>query len=119
VASAEDKCLSKPLVRRGRPSTLLTEELFVYVYVLVHDPILSGAIRIPRRPGPAPACPDAELLSIAEVRHLLGRRSESAFLAEVARDWGHLLPRLPTQSRRPATPLPPKAPPTVPNNLAL
>ena len=77
---------------------LPTEELFVYVYVLVHDLILSGAIRIPRRPGPAPACTDAELMAIAQVRHLLGRRSESAFLAEVARDWGHLFPRLPCQS---------------------
>jgi Transposase DDE domain len=77
---------------------LPTEELFVYVYVLVHDLILSGAIRIPRRPGPAPGCTDAELLAIAEVRHLLGRRSESAFLAEVARDWGHLFPVLPCQS---------------------
>jgi hypothetical protein len=75
-----------------------TEELFVYVYVLVHDLILSGAIRIPRRPGPAPACTDAELLAIAGVRCLLGRRSESAFLAEVARDWGHLFPVLPCQS---------------------
>jgi len=77
---------------------LPTEELFVYVYVLVHDLILSGAIRIPRRPGPAPACTDAELLAIAQVRHLLGRRSESGFLAEVARDWGHLFPVLPCQS---------------------
>jgi Transposase DDE domain len=77
---------------------LPTEELFVYVYVLVHDLILSGAVRIPRRPGPAPACTDAELLAIAEVRHLLGRRSESGFLAEVARDWGHLFPVLPCQS---------------------
>ena len=32
------------------------------------------------------------------VRHLLGRRSESGFLAEVARDWGHLFPHLPHQS---------------------
>jgi hypothetical protein len=32
------------------------------------------------------------------VRHLLGRRSESGFLAEVARDWGHLFPVLPHQS---------------------
>lgn len=71
---------------------LPTEDLFVHVCVLVHDLILSGAIRIPRRPGPAPACTDAELLAIAEVRHLLGRRSESGFLAEVARDWGHLFP---------------------------
>jgi hypothetical protein len=77
---------------------LPTEELFVYVYVLVHDLIVAGAIRIPRRPGPAPACTDAELLAIAVVRHLLGRRSESAFLAEVARDWGHLFPVLPCQS---------------------
>jgi hypothetical protein len=77
---------------------LPTEELFVYVYVLIHDLIVAGAIQIPRRPGPAPACTDAELLAIAQVRHLLGRRSESAFLAEVARDWGHLFPALPHQS---------------------
>jgi hypothetical protein len=66
--------------------------------VLVHDLILSGAIRIPRRPGPAPACTDAELLAIAEVCHLLGQCSEAGFLAEVARDWGHLFPVLPGQS---------------------
>jgi IS5 family transposase len=77
---------------------LPTEDLFVYVYVLIHDLILAGAIRIPHRPGPAPACTDAELLAIAEVRHLLGRRSEAGFLAEVARDWSHLFPRLPHQS---------------------
>jgi hypothetical protein len=82
----------------SRPSMLPTEELFVHVYVLVHDLILSGAIRIPRRPGPAPACTDAELLAIAQVRHLLGRRSEAGFLAEIARDWGHLFPVLPCQS---------------------
>jgi hypothetical protein len=77
---------------------LPTEDLFVYVYVLVHDLILAGAIAVPARPGPAPACSDAELLAIAEVRHLLGRRSEAGFLAEVARDWGHLFPALPHQS---------------------
>ena len=77
---------------------LPTEELFVYVYVLIHDMVLAGAIRIPPRPGPVPACTDAKLLAIAEVRHLLGRRSESGFLAEVARDWGHLFPALPHQS---------------------
>ncbi len=32
------------------------------------------------------------------MRHLLGRRSEAGFLAEVARDWAHLYPRLPHQS---------------------
>ena len=87
---------------------LPTEDLFVYVYVLVHDLMLAGAIVVPRRPGPAPACSDAELLAIAVVRHLLGRRSEAGFLAEVARDWGHLFPRLPHQSEtnRIAQPIP-------------
>jgi hypothetical protein len=77
---------------------LSTEDLFVYVYVLVDDAIGAGAIAIAPRPGPVPGCSDAELLAIALVRHLLGRRSEAGFLAEVARDWGQLFPVLPHQS---------------------
>ena len=77
---------------------LATELLFVYVYCLVDDTIKGGTLVIPRRPGPAPACTDAELLTIALVRHLLGRRSESGFLAEIRRDWLHLFPQLPHQS---------------------
>jgi hypothetical protein len=77
---------------------LPTEDLFVYVYVLIHDLIIAGLVAIPPRPGPAPGCSDAELLTIVMVRHLLGRRSEAAFLAEVAGDWSHLFPRLPHQS---------------------
>ena len=77
---------------------LPTEDLFTYVYVLVDDLITAGAIAIPPRPGPAPACSDAELLAIAIVRHLLPGRSEAGFLAEVARDWSHLFPILPHQS---------------------
>jgi hypothetical protein len=77
---------------------LPTEDLFVYVYVLVDDAIAARAIDIPPRPGPAPACSDAELLTITLVRHLLGRRSEAGFLAEVARDWAQLFPHLPHQS---------------------
>jgi Transposase DDE domain len=76
---------------------LATELLFVYVYCLVDDAIKMGALRIPRRPGPAPACADAELLTIALVRHLLGRRSENGFLAEIRRDWLSLFPHLPDQ----------------------
>src|SRR6266571_27110 len=76
---------------------LATELLFVYIYCLVDDAIKAGALLIPRRPGPAPACTDAELLTIALVRHLLGRRSENGFLAEIRRDWPHLFPRLPDQ----------------------
>src|SRR5262249_61771110 len=77
---------------------LPTEDLFVYVYVVVDDAIAGGAIAIPSRPGPVPGCSDGELLAIALVRHLLGRRSEAGFLAEVARDWGQLCPALPHQN---------------------
>jgi len=77
---------------------LATGDLFVEVYVLIDDALQSGAVRIPARPGPAPACTDAEVLTIALVRHLLGRASESAFLAEVRRDWRHFFPALPAQS---------------------
>src|ERR1039458_220540 len=77
---------------------LPAEDLFVCVYVLIDDAIARGAVAIPPRPGPAPACSDAELLTIAQVRHLPGRRSEAGFLAEVTRDRAHLFPVLPHQS---------------------
>jgi hypothetical protein len=73
-------------------------DLFVEVFVLIDDAIRDRAVQIPRRPGPTPACSDAEVLTIALVRHLLGRPSEAGFLAEVARDWAHLFPHLPAQS---------------------
>jgi hypothetical protein len=77
---------------------LPTEDLFVHVYVLVDDAIMDKVVAIPPRPGPVPACSDAEVLTVALVRHLLGRRSEAGWLAEVRYDWAHLFPRLPTQS---------------------
>ena len=43
---------------------LPTEDLFVYVYVLADDAISSRAVAIAPRPGPAPACTDAELLAV-------------------------------------------------------
>lgn len=73
-------------------------DLFVHVYVLIDEALSSGAVAIPQRPGRAPACTDAELLTIATMRHLLGRPSEAGFVAEVRRDWGHYFPRLPHQS---------------------
>jgi hypothetical protein len=76
---------------------LATELLFACVHCLADDAITAGVLLIPRRPGPAPACTDAELLCIALARHLLGRRSENGFLAEIRRDWPGLLPHLPDQ----------------------
>jgi hypothetical protein len=77
---------------------LPAEDLFGYVYVLVGDAISSRAVAIAPRPDPTPACTDAELLAVALVRHLPGRRSETRFVVEVTRDWAHLFPRLPHQS---------------------
>ena len=77
---------------------LPTEDLFVCIYVLIDDLVTARIIAIPPRPGPAPGCSDAELLTIATTRHVLGRRSEAGLLAEVARDWAHLFPHLPHQS---------------------
>ena len=51
---------------------LPTEELFVYVYVLVHDLILVRGDPDPAPAGAGPGLHHAELLAIAEVRHLLG-----------------------------------------------
>jgi len=76
---------------------LATELLFVYVYCLVDDAIKVGVLSIPRRPGPAPDCTDAELLTIALVRHLLGRRSENGVLAQIRRDRPAPFPHLPDQ----------------------
>jgi hypothetical protein len=73
-------------------------DLFVHVYVLIDEALSSGAVAIPPRPGRAPACTDAELLTIATVRHLVGRPSEAGVVAEVRRDWGHYVPHLPHQS---------------------
>jgi hypothetical protein len=77
---------------------LPTAELFVHVYVVIDDALTDGTVAVPRRPGPAPACSDAEVLTVAVVRHLLGRPSERAFLAEVRRDWRAYFPTLPAQS---------------------
>lgn len=73
-------------------------DLFVEVYVRIADAIATQALPLPQRPGRAPACTDAEVLTIAVVRHLLARRSERAFLAEVRREWAHYFPHVPHRS---------------------
>ncbi len=40
---------------------LPAEDLFACVYVLIDDLMTAGIIAIPPRPGPVPACSDAEL----------------------------------------------------------
>jgi Transposase DDE domain len=79
-------------------SDLSLADLFVHIYVWIDDARTDGTLVIPPRPGPTPACSDAELLTIALVRHLLARPSESAFLREVRRDWSSYFPHLPVQS---------------------
>lgn len=71
---------------------LPVEDLFVYSYTLIDDLIREGQLVIPPRPGPVPDCSDAEIITIVLVRHLLGRRSESGFLAEIRREWPSLFP---------------------------
>ncbi len=73
-------------------------DLFVHVYVLVDDALASGSVPLPHRTGPPPACADAEVLTIALVRHLLARPSERGFLDEVRREWAAYFPTLPAQS---------------------
>ncbi|WP_017596721.1 IS982 family transposase [Nocardiopsis potens] len=73
--------------------------LLVHLYVLIDDAIKTGAVTVPRRPGPAPACTDAEVLTIALARHLHGSTSESAWLRRIRAEWGHYFPRLPGQSQ--------------------
>ena len=78
--------------------TVPLADLFVQVYVWIDDAQQDGRLVIPPRPGPTPTCSDAELLTIALVRHLLARPSENGFLHEVRRDWSHFFPHLPVQS---------------------
>ncbi len=77
---------------------VLLENLFVQVYVVIDDALRSGAVRVPARPGPVPACSDAEVLTVAVVRHLAGCRSERRWLTEVRHAWRHYFPTLPHQS---------------------
>ena len=73
-------------------------DLLVHVDVLVDDALAGGTGPLPPRPGPVPACSDAQVLTVALVRHALGRASERAFLAEVRRARAHYFPALPAQS---------------------
>jgi hypothetical protein len=77
---------------------LPVEDLFVHCYTLIDDLIADQVVTIPPRPGPAPRCTDSEIITIALVRHLLGRRSESGFVAEIRCEHPDLFPALPHHS---------------------
>jgi hypothetical protein len=51
---------------------LPTVGLFVHISVLDDDAIAAGVIAIPERPGPSPACTQAEVLTITMMRRLRG-----------------------------------------------
>lgn len=77
---------------------LALADLFVQVYVMTDDAIRASVVTIPPRSGPAPACSDAEVLTIALVRQLVRQPSEREWLAEVRRDGLEWFPHLPAQS---------------------
>lgn len=75
---------------------MTTEDQLIVLFCLI-----DGWVRAhppPPRPGPASACADSEVLTLAVGRELLGGRSERGFLRRLRRDWRHLFPRLPAQS---------------------
>src|SRR5215211_5586369 len=80
------------------PPLLALADLFVEVYVRIDDAIESGVVPIPPHPGPTPAWSDAELLTLAVVRHRLARRSARRFLREVGREGRHSFPRVPPKA---------------------
>jgi hypothetical protein len=78
--------LSKSLVRRGRP-TLPTEDLFVYVYVLIHDLMLAGLITVPPRPGPVAAAQGARGAAVLVRPGKSQRASMPPVLLKVIAQW--------------------------------
>ena len=76
-----------------------TEDWLITLYVAVDTWWQrAGAVLVPPRPGPSPACSDPELITLALAGEFLERRSERAWRAEVAADWGELFPHVPAQS---------------------
>jgi hypothetical protein len=76
-----------------------TEDWLIRLYVAVDTWWQrEGWRQVPPRPGPTPTFSDQELVTLALAREFLERRSERAWRAEVAADWGHLFPGVPKQS---------------------
>jgi hypothetical protein len=80
-----------------------TEDWLITRYVAVdawwqREGTREGTRVVPARPGPAPACSDAEVVALALAGAFLERPSERAWRAEVVANWSHLVPRVPKQS---------------------
>jgi hypothetical protein len=75
---------------------MTTEDLLIVLFCAVDDWVQQHGI--PRRPGPAPACADSEVLTFAVAREVLGDTSERHFRRVLRRDWRHLFPHIPAQS---------------------
>ena len=73
-----------------------TEDLLIVLFCTVDDWLQVHPP--PRRPGPAPACSDSEVLTFALARELLGYTSERRFRRVLRADWPHLFPIVPAQS---------------------
>ncbi len=74
------------------------EDFCVWMYVIVDELWRRLPSAYKRGSGPAPACSDSELLTLALVGECRGWRTEAALLSEWAA-YRHLFPRLPERSR--------------------
>jgi hypothetical protein len=68
-----------------------------WVYTVIDD-LLQPLAPLLRRPGPAPECSDSELLAMALIGECRGWDVETELLSHF-RDYRHLFPRIPSQSR--------------------
>lgn len=73
------------------------EDFCTWMYVIVDD-LYQQIAPLFRRPGPAPACTDSELLAMALIGECRGWDIETELLSHYC-DYRHLFPRQPSQSR--------------------
>jgi Transposase DDE domain len=73
------------------------EDFCTWMYVVVDD-LFQQIAPLFHRPGPAPQCSDSELLAMALIGECSGWDLETELLSRF-RDYRHLFPRQPTQSR--------------------
>jgi hypothetical protein len=85
----------KDTLRAVDKATILTN-IFVVVTEMLGQP---HAVRALARPGPKPACPDAEIITVALYQELVGDPREDHFYRMQARELKSYFPLLPERSR--------------------